>query len=551
VAIYSSPQLPIYLAAHLGERGVPDGAFLSHDRDGSGLEWGDYQYRRARYAVNWAHYDGTIYRAHAWSRDYLELADLFEYTRPIYSPAYRIGEFWPGHLFGGTLDPEAGDGRERPSACPIALPEDHPKADALRAAIAAIWRDSVWAANKDTFTRQGTVLGDAVLIGVDDEARRQVYMRAIHPATVETLEVDHRGNVRGYTIREKRPDPREGSLGRACWYVEMATRTGEGVHFQTYLDDGLGTLEPWDWRPEPEPWRPEWTEDYGFIPMVRVQHRDMGLGWGWSEYHGSLAKFLELDDQASRLGDQNRKELQPIWYFAGAEAGEVSLTSPENTTDDPHKGRRARYTMFGPAGSEPHPMVGSLDIPGCLANIRGILEVLEREHPELLADDVGPGDSGAARRVAREKVEALVVGRRAGYDDALVRMHKMLISIGAAKGYPGFEAFDEGSYERGELDHAIGDRPVFSVSTAERLAEANARGTALKLFTDAGLPRRMAMAQVGFSPEEIDEAEALAEREQAASQGRQAVAFRQQAEARRAAELGEDGADEEIAGPDR
>jgi hypothetical protein len=39
--------------------------------------------------------------------------------------------------------------------------------------------------------------------------------------------------------------------------------------------------------------------------------------------------------------------------------------------------------------------------------------------------------------VAREKVEAVVVQRRSGYDDAMVRANQMAISIGARRATPG------------------------------------------------------------------------------------------------------------------
>ena len=105
-----------------------------------------------------------------------------------------------------------------------------------------------------------------------------------------------------------------------------------------------------------------------------------------------------------------------------------------------------------------------------------ILSEVERNHPELQADmATASGDaSGRALRVARERVEAMVSQRRAGYDDGLVRAQQMALSIGGMKGYPGYEAFGIGSYERGELDHSIGDRPVFAVDEADRLELATA-----------------------------------------------------------------------------
>jgi hypothetical protein len=145
---------------------------------------------------------------------------------------------------------------------------------------------------------------------------------------------------------------------------------------------------------------------------------------------------------------------------------------------------------------------------------------LNADHPELLADAIGPNASGEARKVAREKVEATVLQRRSAYDDAMVRADQMAISIGAQKGYPGFEGFKVESYSRGELDHSIGARAVFAVDQAAKIAESLARATVLRTLTDAGVSKESAMRQAGWSDEEIAAEMAAKEREDAAAVAR-------------------------------
>jgi hypothetical protein len=162
-------------------------------------------------------------------------------------------------------------------------------------------------------------------------------------------------------------------------------------------------------------------------------------------------------------------------------------------------------------------LVAPVEVAAVSAHIQSLLQSLYADHAELLADDIGPNASGEARKVAREKVEATVVQRRSAYDDAMVRAHQMAISIGAQKGYPGFEGFTAESYSRGELDHSIGARPVFAVDTEAKIRESLARATVLKTLTDAGVSKESAMRQAGWSDEEIADEMAAKQREDTAA----------------------------------
>src|SRR5690349_129974 len=63
--------------------------------------WGDFFARFARYAAFWAHYENNVYReVHRWSDLLKDTYDLYAYTRSIFSPAYRLVEFWASHILG-------------------------------------------------------------------------------------------------------------------------------------------------------------------------------------------------------------------------------------------------------------------------------------------------------------------------------------------------------------------------------------------------------------------------------------------------------------------
>jgi hypothetical protein len=82
-------------------------------------------------------------------------------------------------------------------------------------------------------------------------------------------------------------------------YTEACERIGESIRYATFRN-GL----PYDWREyaEGDPnagTLTEWTEDYGFVPLVFVQHKDIGPGWGESELQPTLSKLHEVDDLAA------------------------------------------------------------------------------------------------------------------------------------------------------------------------------------------------------------------------------------------------------------
>ncbi len=451
-----------------------------------------------------------------WGEELKEDQSLYEYVRSIYSPAHRLGEFWATHLYGGTLDPLAGPGDVVPSAIPIITDNDD-----LRPALARLWSISNWQVHKETASRFGSVMGDVFLTVEDDPVRRLVRIRVIDARTMFDVEKDMLGNIRGYVIAEMRPDPRLDLLTQSgtipvpyVMYKEVCRRQGDEVVFETFLDN-----IPWDWNDPDRNGRmprgpggtpaPLWIEDYGFVPMVHIQHKDIGLFWGLSEMFGLLPKLYELDDQASKLGDYVRKAVDSPWLFCGVNADDVTITQ-NNTREQPNDtqsmGRqRVPIIYTGEPNAKAQPLIAPLNLEAVLSNIQSIMRVIEQEHPELTADlALATGDaSGRALRVAREKAEALVVQRRAVYDDALRRIHQMALSIGAQKGYPGYEKFSQDSYEKGELDHTIGPRPVFALNEYDRLQQEMEKAKLVETLCRAGMPIESAMIRAGFTDEDI------------------------------------------------
>ena len=457
----------------------------------------DWDSRRLRYDINWAFYENTAYIEMAsrnWPKGYKTQFGLYRYIRNIYNPSYGIGEFWKAHLWAGAL-----------ADIPLVFP-DGVNEEGLKAAIRQIWQWSNWEARKDIVPLYGSVMGDVGILIVEDTLHKKVLFDIIHPGNIAAVELDTMGNVKGYEIQEERPDPRA-ITDKAVTYSEIAERDGQDVIYTTLLDG-----KPWAWNEIGS----SWTRPYGFIPLVLIQHNNVGLEWGWSEIHPAQSKIREIDDQASKLNDQIRKITDPIWVFFGVTKPEDSPTFTETrltgkaAANRPQPGREEANALYGSADGSAVPLVAPLDIEAVISSIQNMSKEIERDYPELRVlalDEAGGNISGRALRLARQPAETKVNQRRPGYYDALVRAQQMAVAIAGFSKYEGFGGFDLNSFERGLLNHSIGQMPIFAVDPLDDLEISKETATIIKLYTDAGAGIEQAALATGLDE---DEAAALA-----------------------------------------
>lgn len=451
-------------------------------------DFADTDSRILRYEILWSMYENTAYRdVHSWAQGYRNQYGLYKYIRNIYNPAYRLGEFWKSMIWGGLLDDEAGG----EGAIPIET-----KNDQLREALTVLWELSNWDINKDILTLRGSILGDFAIYIRDDFERGQVRMERLHPGSLKEIDMDARGFVKGYEIEEARILD-----GKEVTYGEIAEREpGSDEIFYTTLLDG----SPYAWNGEAA----EWSEPYGFVPLVVSQHNNVGLEWGWSEMHPGRSKFMEVDDLASKLHDHLRKTVDPVWLFSGMTdpSSTPETTKSDATSDRPQPGREeipALYSSTPDANAKA--LVADLDIEATYGTINGLLKELERDYPELQMDIwTAQGDaSGKALRVARQRAEVKVRQRRANYDSALVRAQQMAVAIGGMRGYEGFQGFGLESYSLGALDHVIIDRPVFAQDPLDDVEMKKEMWLAVKTAVEAGASLEGVLTDMGMTDEEI------------------------------------------------
>lgn len=466
-------------------------------------DWSAQEARIMRYAIAWAQYEQTSYRdVHKWATAYRKQYALYKYIRPVYNPAYRLGEFWKGHLFGGLLDPDVGE----EGAIPVATENE-----ALRVAIAELWKWSRWQVQKDILTVRGAILGDVAIRVVDDVVKERVYLDLLHPGYLEEVEKDAFGNVKGYTIRKNESDPQ--SPARTVVYTEVVSREGDLVVYETFLNG-----KPYAWPENVERGQAvsRWTEPYGFVPLVVIQHNDVGLEWGWSELHPIRSKVQEVDDIAAQVSDHVRRTVNPDWLASGMTKPATTphmkgttLTGADATTARPFPGREELKVLYAPAGAKMQAMVADLDLGTVLLHLDGILKEIERDMVELSQDiHTASGDaSGRALRTARQPIIAKVTQRRAGYDAGLVAAHQMAIAIGGFRGYEGYEGFNLDSYAKGDLDHFIAARPVFEEDPLDKIEIDNAFWKAAEQAVKAGIPVEAYLREAGWEDDRIAELE--------------------------------------------
>lgn len=441
--------------------------------------WDDYNPRQFRYAMYKAYDTNTAYDAVTHFANQLKVSGkLYKHIRGIYNPVSRLRESYVDKLYGGALDFETLEG----GAIPLVF-VDASNPDTLRNAIRNLWLWSNMRLNKDLYVRTGVTLGDVAWKVVDDPAKGKVRLEVLHPGKIKDVTLDAVHNVKAITIEYERTDK---DTGRNYVFTEMI----DGEWFRTFRDgqpyaytvDGDGQAVA------------EWRNPYGFVPVVLVQHCNVGMTWGANAFYAQVGKIDELNDAASLLGDSVRKAINPMLRAIGFKAGANIIFDTSNRDELP--------VLYGPEGSSIEPLTPQIDIAAAGANIDRLLLELERDLPELALHRLREGGQLTAPGVRAAYADA--IGRyksaMSAYDDGLIRAQKMALSIGGFRGYEGFKGITLDSYARGELEHYIRDRAIIEdqMSKQERIA-------ALQGLPAEPAKARLILQEMGYSQQQIDE----------------------------------------------
>jgi hypothetical protein len=379
----------------------------------------------------------------------------------------------------------------------------------VRNAIAQIWTWSRWQVTKDIITLYGSVFGDVFLRVTDLPERKMVYLERIHPAWLVDVRKNPLDEIEYYEMTYVRRDPEKPD--KNVQYSETAELTDKGVTYQTFKNNS-----PYAWNGNSD----EWTVPYPFLPIVHIKHNDVGLDWGWSELFPKLSTFRELDDQASKLGDQVRKMVDSPWLFTGIKPGKtggaITIEGLSGEGENPTKkevGRDETPILYAhDAAARAFPLVSELDIEAALSHIKDIAAEVERSYPELrTGGGMGGGQSrevasGRALLIARGEAEDKIEQRRVNYDEKLVKLHRMAMAIASEAKYEGFSGFTFEDWDGEATDHRIKAlRSVFRPHPTETLDQTRQLWTNAHLAENVGVPLEVFLRDSEWEDKRIKE----------------------------------------------
>ena len=424
------------------------------------MQWDDYQTRLGRYEVFEGYYHNVAYHSIMAFAETLKFTErLYKHVRGVYNPVARLVEMYVSKIYGGALDTQTAD----QGAIPIVTDNER-----LKEAIITLWKASRWNQKKSLYVRNGAKFGDSFIKVVDDIQRGSVYLEVVDPRKIKAIELDPSGRVQRVEIEYLIPSPGLEDTGHLLTYNETITPesftiTVDGKPAEMATNGRGGKVS-------------EWTNEYGFVPLVAVQHRDVGNSYGGNAWYTSMHKINELNDIASILNDGARRQVQmPLVAFGQRlvnDFGTDQSTNSVNRSDKPRKDTVTVLEMNENARLEALPP--TISIADTLGLIEQIVSELENDMPELALHRLRESSVQTApgiRSAYSDAVSRFEEGQ-GNYDAGLIEAQKMAVAIGGMRNYTGYQGFNIMSLERGDLEHQIGQRPVIgdTLSRSEKVS---------------------------------------------------------------------------------
>lgn len=462
------------------------------------LEWDEYEARLYRYHL------GDLYYANAAYKSLSQIGaitanrkidqQLYKRVRGVYNPVFRLVETYTSKVYGGEINME----QFASGALPL-RGADERVVEAVRDVVLR----SMWRTGKELYVRTGAKLGDVFLKVVDEPQFKRVRLEILHPSIIREIEKDGSGNITRAVIEYDAEDEAAYTPGqhqqnqRTYTYSEVITPDS----FATYRDG-----KPHGYAEDGEGQRPvEWRNEYGFVPLVHVAHRDEGLLWGASAFNASLDKIDALNDVASLLNDAIRKSVDIPYLMIGIGKPDNKKTISSDERDD----LKALYLPGAtPDSVAATPLTPALDIAGTISHIEHIIAELERDMPELSMYQL------------RGQASATAPGIRAAFNDAVDRFQsaqgiydagfmtamQMALAIGGFRKYAAFRGFDLRSYTENLFDFWMMPRPIIDDELS--------KGEKVNALVSSGAPAEWVWRELGVSEQDIETAKADMEKRQ-------------------------------------
>ena len=453
------------------------------------LQSSEYESARLlRYTRAWGFYTNEVYNdlSAYLAATYPAGSQLYKYTKGLRNPIPSWVDFYVTNVWGGTLDLEAGNGKEKPSALPILTENDN-----LRPAIAKLWQWSNWNAKRLLATTYSAALGDAFIVVVDSPTARKAYMQVRRPSEFTELEWDDFGHVKRAVIEYRTNDDQ----GHPFTFKQIIEHPmiwgGKFTRYTTFKDNHLFAYPENQMNGQATA---QWEVPYDFVPVVHVPFKDTGDGWGALGYSATIPKIDAANSLASLLNSQIGKTVNPAYVAFGVQSGNITVGGSDEGQDE----IPILYIPKPPGEASLQPLITQIDLPGALALLDAQLANIAQDLPELrMSEAMRSGLSGEALGRAFSDVAARINAVRGNHDSGLVRAHQMAIAIaGASKYDKAFNGFDMNSFKSGLLDHGIGDRPILPTSSSEKVDTDGKQWVQVGQAVAAGMPLNTALREI-------------------------------------------------------
>lgn len=461
------------------------------------LEWGydTYEARLSRYAIMDAYRNGTAYSSNEAFSESLKIANrLYRHIRDTHSPVKIATDLIAANVYQGAVDLQNLKGGALP------FQYDNPN---LEEPLRLLLKWSNLGQQLDGYVREAAVKGDTAWWVVDDPVRRRVRLERIDAAWIREKVTDEAGNIKAAVIeyeREEDPDisgyrPKQYAAGRArdtYLYTMTMARTDDGVLFQTFKNG-----EPFAYHVDETGMEvAAWTAPYPVVPL-KVAHYEPGPGeWGKSAFFASLSKINEINDAQSLYNDTVRRVIEPILKARNITA-EAAVTAERNE----RTGITVLYIQGEDADIEP--IVIPVDLAAAGANIDRLEATLERDLPVLALQrmrDKGERITAPGVQAGYSDAIGMIEMARRNLDPGIVQALQIGITIGAVRNYEGFSAFDAMSYDNGDMELTLAERPV----VADKLTRQERMQVYQSLKDQPPAIQRLMLQEMAISNDVID-----------------------------------------------
>lgn len=410
----------------------------------------------------------------------------------VRNPAHALAELYAYKLPAGTFEA---------LQCP----------DSLRTFIEQIWESSNWGDRAEVAARDYSITGDLFLKAANDS---DSFFQWLDPAHVTDIDEDRKGFVT--FCRLDVPQVRRTEDGEEEDYVEIevwdkeqgyhavwehdpkrgshatrlsdlleslnSERTGSGVSLVLYEELTDESESPYT--------------GFDFVPIVHRKLRDVGEDRGEGAYEHALPAIDETNEMATRFHDMLFPEV--ALAFTRGDGPDGASLPPIRLEDEEPEDRIARLEaerqrILEVNGTKAYRLPSGADVKTLIPDVKvkDHLEALEEQikhvSEEVLPElqyrslkDQGELSGKAAKFYLADAVDR-IGGARRKYDDGLVRVIQMCLSIWKVMEFEGHEQIPE--YEDRKSEIYIEEREVFPVSELDKVQE---RKTQAETYGTAG-----------------------------------------------------------------